>query len=131
FADVLTMVPALVQHGHGLSEAKQLKGTFDRAQPLIQFGTIIGSSFALALIPALANDRLKQRGLVDSLRISLYISVAAAVGLVILMPEVNMLLFKDLSETLSLRILASSILFTSITLTANGLIQVSGFMIRT
>lgn len=131
FADVLTVVPSLINYGFSAVEAKQLKGIFDRGQPLIQFGTIIGSSFALALIPAVSSRELKQQNLSDALLISFYISAAAATGLVILMPEVNLLLFKDLSETLSLRILASSILLTSIILTANALLQGLGYTLRT
>lgn len=131
FADVLTLIPALVDYGYSITEAKHMKGIFDRGQPLIQFGTIIGSSFALALIPAVSHDRLNKSNIVNALVVSFYIAVGAVIGLVVLMPEINILLFKENVETVSLQILVSSILLTSIILTANAVLQGSGYMIRT
>lgn len=131
FGDVLTLIPSLIDFGLLSGEAKQLKGIFDRGQPLIQFGTVIGSSFALALIPALANKSLEKQDVSDVLLISFYMAAGATVGLIILMPEVNLLLFKDLLETFSLRILVSSILLCSIVITVNALLQSLGMMIKT
>lgn len=131
FADVLTLVPLLVDFGFSSDEAKEMKGIFDRGQPLIQFGTIVGSSFALALIPAMSNKRLEVEEVSDSILISFYIAAGATVGLIMLMPEANMLLFKNLHGTLSLRILVSSILLCSIIITVNALLQSLGIMIKT
>src|SRR5699024_2619708 len=52
-ADVFTLLPGLLQYGLTRGEAMQAKGVFDRGQPLIQLGAVLGSSFALALIPNL------------------------------------------------------------------------------
>lgn len=131
FVDVLTLVPSLIDYGFTAYKAKEMKGIFDRGQPLIQFATVIGSSFALALIPATSKKNINENNIVDALLISFYISIGATVGLVILLPEVNMLLFKNSVETISLRILVSSILFCSIVITVNALLQTLGFAFRT
>src|SRR5690625_5548044 len=54
FADVFTLVPQLIKNGLASIEAMELKGVFDRGMPLIQLGTVIGSSFGLALVPSVA-----------------------------------------------------------------------------
>src|SRR5699024_3713578 len=130
-ADVFTLVPALVEFGLAPLEAMQVKGVFDRGQPLIQFGTVIGSSFALALIPAVSKKLLNVNAVYDALDVSFYISAGAMIGLVVLIPEVNVLLFKDLSGTTSLRILVVSILLGSIVITAMSILQSIGYMKRT
>lgn len=130
-ADVLTLIPSLVDYGYSFIDAQRLKGVFDRGQPLIQFGMVIGSSFALALIPAVANNALHKKEVVDAFFISFYIASGATAGLIVLMPEVNMLLFKDTLETTSLRILVMAIFLCSIIITVNALLQSLGMMIKT
>src|SRR5699024_11232669 len=56
-ADVFTLLPGLLQYGLTRGEAMQAKGVFDRGQPLIQLGAVLGSSFALALIPNLSKNK--------------------------------------------------------------------------
>src|SRR5699024_3747276 len=56
-ADVFTLLPGLLQYGFTRGEAMQAKGVFDRGQPLIQLGAVLGSSFALALIPNLSKNK--------------------------------------------------------------------------
>src|SRR5699024_10190928 len=60
FVDVFTLIPGLLQHALPLEEAMQQKGIFDRGQPLIQFGIVFGSSFALALIPSVITKDVKE-----------------------------------------------------------------------
>src|SRR5699024_655397 len=53
--DMLTIVPRLVSAGVNEQVAMESKGIFDRGQSLIQFGAVIGSSFALALVPSVVH----------------------------------------------------------------------------
>lgn len=131
FADVLTLVPLLMEYGFSSYQAKEMKGIFDRGQPLIQFGTVIGSSFALALIPAISTKDINTKSVLDALLVSFYIAGGATVGLIILMPEANVLLFQNSVETTSLRLLVSSILLSSIVITVNALLQSFGLVMRT
>src|SRR5699024_9158044 len=57
--DMLTLVPNLLTSGLSSIEAMEAKGIFDRGQPLIQFGVVFGSSFALALIPNVVRKQAK------------------------------------------------------------------------
>lgn len=127
FVDVVTLVPNLMEYGFTSLEAKKWKGVFDRGQPLIQFGVVIGASFALALIPAMAreNAQLKRanlRTIQDALTLSFYLASGATVGLICILPEVNLLLFMDERGTFSLQVLAVSILITSIAMTGSAIL---------
>ena len=129
FADVLTLVPNLIEYGLSPVQAMEAKGVFDRAQPLIQFGIVFGSSFALALVPAVVREKEKQRKkhmylfIQEAIAVSLYIAFGATVGLIILLPETNILLFTNTDGTRSIQIMVLSILLTSITITVCAVLQ--------
>src|SRR5690625_492999 len=128
-ADIFTLVPNLIKHGLSMVEAMESKGIFDRGQPLIQLGTVIGSSFALALIPAVSKERLDEQKkkfntyIQSSLLFSFYLAAGAVIGLVITFPAVNMLLFQDIQGTFSLQILSLSIFLSSISVTISSILQ--------
>lgn len=123
--DALTLVPQLVKAGFSSLEAMEAKGVFDRGIPLIQFGAVLGSSFALALLPSLDQDRLKEDGetIREALFVSVYVASAATVGLILLYEEVNILLFKDAQGTGVLQVLALSIFLLSLAITGNAVLQ--------
>lgn len=137
FADVFTLVPRLVDYGLSSVDAMKQKGIFDRGQPLIQLGTVIGSSFALALIPSVSKQRLIDapdkfymyiRG---ALSFSTHLSIGATVGLIVIFPQVNLLLFQNTKGTSSLQILVIAILLSSIAITVCAILQGLGYMKRT
>lgn len=136
-ADTFTLIPSLQEFGLSKREAMEAKGVFDRGQPLIQLGTVLGSSFALALVPALSGEKLKSgaKAIDDSIRsalhVSFYLAAGATTGLVMIFPEANVLLFQDDSGTGSLRILVIAILLSSVGITAASILQGMGFMKRT
>ncbi|MDL4840479.1 putative polysaccharide biosynthesis protein [Aquibacillus rhizosphaerae] len=137
FSDAFTLVPNLVNAGATLAEAKQWKGILDRGQPLIQLGTVLGSSLALALIPQVTKNRLKlypevfKAHIQSAFKISFYLSIAATVGLVIIFPYVNILLFRDDNGSFALRLLACTIIFTSLVITIASVLQGLGYVYRT
>lgn len=129
-ADVLTLVPDLMKSGLTTMEAMEMKGVFDRGQPLIQFGAVIGSSFSLALIPTI--NRRDQQSVSDpignALALSFYVAAGATIGLIILFPEVNVLLFQSADGTSSLQILVLAIILSSLAITACTILQNLGYM---
>lgn len=137
FADTFTLVPSLMEHGFAKLDAMAMKGIFDRGQPLIQVGTVFGSSFALALIPNLTKKNLNQHSVVlyqsaqSALIFSFYLAFGAMLGLVLIFPETNVLLFQNDEGTSSLRILALSILLSSLAITGTTILQGLGYLKRT
>ncbi len=127
FADVFTLVPELINYGYNEKEAMEMKGVFDRGQPLIQFGAVLGSSFALALVPEIARKKEATEVIKDTLTFSFYLAAGATLGLIIILPEVNLLLFKNTYGTFSLQILMLAILLGSIAVTSNAILQSYGY----
>src|SRR5690625_252073 len=135
-ADTLTLIPALQQFGLSKLNAMAMKGVFDRGQPLIQLGTVIGSSFALSLIPAATKNRHHKNrhqtnSMTETLTLSFYLAMGATVGLVLIFPETNLLLFKDLSGTFSLQVLALATILSTVAVTAIAVLQGEGVVLRT
>lgn len=137
FADVFTLVPNLEKYGLSSIEAMEAKGVFDRGQPLIQLGTVLGSSFALALIPALTKQKLESDPkevstyIQSSLLFSFYLATGAVIGLIFIFPAVNLLLFQDLKGTASLQVLSGAIFLSSISITGSSILQGLGYFKRT
>lgn len=136
FADVFTLVPNLVKHGFSAVEAMEAKGIFDRGQPLIQLGTVIGSSFALALIPAISRGKVREQPkkfntyIQSGLLFSFYLSAGAVIGLMMIFPAVNTLLFQNEDGTFSLQILSLAIFLSSISVTISSVLQGLGYFKR-
>lgn len=135
FADVLTVVNLLQKYGLSLDQAVKWKGIFDRAVPLIQLGMVVGSSFALALIPYIAekehSNKEKKKTIQEAIAISLYIAGGAVVGLFILYPEANLLLFQDMNGLLSMRIFVLTIVLLAFLMTVHAILQSFGEILRT
>src|SRR5699024_7951240 len=106
-------------------------GIFDRGQPLIHFGAVLGSSFALALIPEITSRKKEWKEktlqtIKDTLTISIYIAEGDKLRLIFILPDTNILLYEDKSGTKSLQILMFAILFGSIAVTSNAILQSYG-----
>lgn len=128
-ADVLSLIPMLIKYGLVAETAMVSKGVFDRAIPLIQLGVVIGSSFAVALIPMMSSRHTKKEKsetIQQALSLCMYISAGATVGLVVLFPEINLLLFKTVDETISLRIFSLATILLALMMTVNPILQMLG-----
>ncbi len=131
--DALHLYALLLHNGIDEEMAKVAKGVYDRGQPLIQLGTVVATSFALSLVPAIAQAKMNQNEdfikekLQISLKLCLVIGAGAAGGLIALIDPINMMLFKDISGSKVLMILSGSILFTSICLTMFAVLQGLGY----
>ncbi|WP_382350458.1 putative polysaccharide biosynthesis protein [Lederbergia graminis] len=121
---------SLLRHsGMEMEQAKVLKGIFDRGQPLIQLGTVVASSFSLALVPLIAsawrqnNESTLQEKSINALNITIVISVGATIGLVNIMKPTNIMLFANSEGSNVLAVLAVSILFSSFILVSSGILH--------
>jgi polysaccharide transporter, PST family len=135
--DALTLYSELVSSGIGENIAKQIKGIYDRGQPLIQLGTVVATSLSLSLVPlissakarndyAFINDKINL-----SFRVSIVVGLGASLGLASIIKPTNIMLFKDSSGSFVLMILGLSILFTSLSLTLAAILQGLGSSLAT
>ncbi|WP_337020262.1 polysaccharide biosynthesis protein [Oceanobacillus massiliensis] len=137
FADAFTLIPSLKQYGLSQMEAMEAKGVIDRGQPLIQLGMVLGSSFALAMIPSISKDKLAadQAGFYNYIRAALlfsfYLAAGATIGLIAIFPETNLLLFQNDKGTAELQILVLAIFLCSMSITATSILQGLGNIKRT
>lgn len=129
-ADAFTLVPGLIDYGLSKQAAMADKGIFDRGQPLIQLGTVLGSSFALAFIPSLSKRSMQNDQIQAAFAVSFYLAAGAAIGLIMIFPETNLLLYQDKSGTRSLQILAFATFLSAIIITASSILQGLGYIKR-
>ncbi|MCD7036651.1 polysaccharide biosynthesis protein [Metabacillus sp. GX 13764] len=127
--DALNLYSLLTSNGAGSDAAKQLKGIYDRGQPLIQLGTVVASSLSLSLVPLISsakkrNDHLFIEKKINlSLKVCLAVGAGAAAGLMTLVHDVNVMLFRNDSGSDILFVLSLSILFTSLSMTISAILQ--------
>ncbi|AVK64411.1 sugar transporter [Lactobacillus sp. CBA3606] len=127
--DSFSVMRGLVRQGQPIEIAKGIKGVYDRGQPLVQLGLVIATSFSATLLPALT-AALAKRQFIEFKRhtramvhVSLALSMAATVGLVALMPQINHLLFGSVAGTTALRVYVVSILFAALITTYTSVLQ--------
>ncbi|MBP2242590.1 PST family polysaccharide transporter [Cytobacillus eiseniae] len=133
-ADSLNLYAVLVTTGLDSEEAKELKGIYDRGQPLIQLGMVVATSMSLSLVPLITSEKLKEKqGLIHdkirlALQIGLFIGVGATVGLWSIMKQTNTMLFENSDGSNVLGVLSLLILFTSIIITTMAILQGLGII---
>lgn len=127
--DSFTIFSLLLDKGVAEIEAMEMKGIYDRGQPLVQLGVIIASSLSLAIVPLVAyqSKKIGGRGAVPFIqltyRVSLLLGAAASIGLVIVMPYVNQMLFETNSLSTVLMTYVLQIIPLSIILTFTAILQ--------
>ena len=127
--DSFTVYSLLLDNGIAEIDAMKMKGIYDRGQPLVQLGVIIASSLSLAIVPLVAYQSKKQGGrgatpfIQLTYRVSLLLGVAASIGLIIVMPYVNEMLFETNSLSTVLMIYVLQIIPLSIILTFTAILQ--------
>ncbi|RHW31810.1 polysaccharide biosynthesis protein [Neobacillus notoginsengisoli] len=132
--DALNLYSLLVIKGIAAMEAKELKGVFDRGQPIIQLGLTAASTISLSLVPLIASIRLKKNKqfLIHKIRLAMrvtaVIGAGAAVGLWAIARPTNIMLFENGHGTDVLAILSGGILFSSIAMTASSILQGRGVL---
>lgn len=114
----------LLENNWSEYDAKVLKGVYDRGQPLLQLGTIVATSIALSLVPAIAKGEGDvQKQILISYKVCLALSVAATAGMISIIEPLNTMLFSNNSGTNVLAVYCLSILFCSVAITTGAILQ--------
>ena len=83
--DSFTLVRGLLHNGIPLAVAKDLKGIYDRAQPLLQLGMVLAIGFSSTLLPTLS-QALQKRKYAEFRRIAqVMLRVSAAISVALLL----------------------------------------------
>ncbi|WP_428910338.1 putative polysaccharide biosynthesis protein [Niallia sp. Krafla_26] len=128
-ADSLNLYSLLIDSGIHTTYAKELKGVYDRGQPLIQLGTVVATSMSLSLVPLITKEKMHKN--VDVLRekiqlalkTSILVGVGATMGLYSIIKPTNTMLFEDNAGSQVLAMLTVVILLASIIMTATAVLQ--------
>ena len=98
--DSFTVFQILLSNGFLEEIAMETKGVYDRGQPLVQMGILIASTLSLAIVPLIAHHTTRNNGIGAlpfirlTFRTAFLFGWAAAVGLALVLPFVNEMLFE-------------------------------------
>lgn len=119
FIDSFTVFNGLMSAGFSNDFAMTMKGIYDRGQPLVQLGLVVGMGFSMSSLPLLRKWALEGRwrewteNAASVIRITVLLSSAASVGLAAVMPYMNYTLFTDFAGTETLQVLMLSVFLAS------------------
>ena len=123
---------SLLSDGTESHAAKQLKGIYDRGQPLLQLGTVFAVSIAASLVPSISKAVHENKPFIikekasSAVKLCLAVGIGASAGLFCILEPVNIMLFQNSEGTQTLQIFSLSIFFASIALTAAAILQGAG-----
>ncbi|KAA0941049.1 polysaccharide biosynthesis protein [Sporosarcina sp. ANT_H38] len=130
--DSFTVYNILLANGFAQDTAMVMKGVYDRGQPLVQMGILIASTLALAIVPLIAHHSSKKskRGALPFIRLTFRTAFlfgwAAAVGLALVMPYVNEMLFETRDSSVTLIIFSLQVFWLSLILPLTAILQGAG-----
>lgn len=131
-ADSFTVYNTLLANGFTSDTAMEMKGVYDRGQPLVQMGILIASTLALAIVPLIAHHAAKKDGrgaepfISLTFRTAFLFGWAAAVGLALVLPYVNEMLFETRDGSGTLMIFSLQIFWLSLILPLTAMLQGAG-----
>lgn len=134
FVDAVTLVPTMNASGYGLNIAKGMKGVFDRSYPLVQMGMTAAVSLSMAVVPLLSktikikNETKLNYQLTFALRIGVIVGLAASIGLILIIKDTNIMLFKNSEGTGAIQWMTLCILFMSIVMISSTILQSIGYL---
>ena len=117
--DSFVIVNQLQAAQFSTSVSQNLKGIYDRGQPMIQVGLVCTTVFLQALLPLLSHAVVnKQPDVFRHYKELVYkllwlILLPITLGLFVLMPEINWMLFDNTEGTAALRIFSLAVFFMS------------------
>ncbi|TQR18194.1 putative polysaccharide biosynthesis protein [Psychrobacillus vulpis] len=130
--DSFTVFQLLLENGMEKQQAMENKGIYDRGQPLVQLGIVIASTLSLAIVPLVAHRMNKEKGRTAipfmqlTFRVAFTFGIAAAIGLIVVLPYVNEMLFQSRDESVTLMVFSFQIVWMSLILTLMAMLQGSG-----
>lgn len=111
--DVFIVKDSLVAGGYSSEQAEILKGIYDRGQPFLQLGLVFVTSIFTSALPKLSLE--KDDGYLKTIfDLVVYLSITLTVGLCLLLPQMNEVLFKTNSQPEALIIFSSQVAFVGI-----------------
>ncbi|MBE1556164.1 putative polysaccharide biosynthesis protein [Sporosarcina limicola] len=130
--DSFTVYKILLTNGFVGDAAMEMKGVYDRGQPLVQMGILIASTLALAIVPLIAHHAAKKegRGVLPFIRLTFRTAFlfgwGAAAGLALVLPYVNEMLFQTSDGSVALIIFSFQIFWLSLILPLTAILQGAG-----
>ncbi|WP_318617524.1 polysaccharide biosynthesis protein [Sporosarcina sp. YIM B06819] len=130
--DSFTVYNILLTNGFTQDVAMEMKGVYDRGQPLVQMGILIASTLALAIVPLIAHHSTKKGGsgalpfIRLTFRTAFLFGWAAAAGLALVLPYVNEMLFETRDGSIALIIFSIQIFWLSLILPLTAILQGAG-----
>ena len=130
--DSFTVYNILLTIGFGPDAAMEMKGVYDRGQPLVQMGILIASTLALAIVPLIAHHSAKKEGRgADSfypanIPDGLSFRMGCGTGLALVLPYVNEMLFETRDGSVALIIFSLQIFWLSLILPLTAIFQGAG-----
>lgn len=130
--DSFTLYNGLLDGGKASDFAKNVKGIYDRGQPLVQLGMVVGTGFSASFIPMMSQAHAQNRqneftrSAVSLLRMTSVFSAAAVTGLLAILPNVNNMLFGDREGIAVLSVYILAIFAASIMTAYHSILQSLG-----
>ncbi|MET1014264.1 MAG: polysaccharide biosynthesis protein [Paenisporosarcina sp.] len=133
--DSFTIFRLLSENGFSRILAMETKGIYDRGLPLVQMGVLIASTLSLSIVPLIAHTLHKKSGRNAipyaqlTFKIAFLFGVAASLGLVLVLPPVNEMLFETRDLSSILMVFCAQIFWLSLLLTMTSILQGLGKVI--
>lgn len=127
--DSFTLYKGLVESGTLAETAKSVKGIYDRGQPLVQLGMVVGTAFSASFIPVMTSAYVQgeqgsfARAAKSLIRMTAAFAAAACAGLLAILPEVNHMLFGDTNGSDVLAVYILAIAAASVMMSYHSLLQ--------
>lgn len=127
--DSFTVQKGLVANGLTPMIAKASKGVYDRAQPIVQFSLVLATSFGTSLVPQMRQDFLKNQWetVLENahilMKLTLWLASATTIGMIVLMPQINTLLFGNDDGSVSLSIYLLSAIALAVIIMLSSILQ--------
>ncbi|MFX3673695.1 MAG: oligosaccharide flippase family protein [Paenisporosarcina sp.] len=133
--DSFTIFKLLTENGLHRIEAMETKGIYDRGLPLVQMGILLASTLSLSIVPLIAHTTQKKSGRNANpyaqltFRIAFLFGVAATLGLILVLPAANEMLFETRDLSTTLMVFCVQIFWLSLILTMTSILQGYGKVI--
>lgn len=130
--DSFTILNELLAVGMPEQQAMEIKGVYDRGQPLVQMGILIATTLALAIVPLIAHHASKEKGrgalpfIRVTYRTAFLFGWAATVGLILILPYINEMLFETREGSFTLMIFMLQVFWLSLLLPLTAILQGAG-----
>lgn len=133
--DSFTVFSRLMELGIDRVTAMETKGIYDRGLPLVQMGILIASTLSLSIVPLIAHTTQKKTGRTAipyaqlTFRIALLFGTASTLGLILVLPPLNEMLFETRDLSATLMVYCIQIFWLSMILTMTSVLQGLGKVI--